>query len=210
MNSNIAKQRLSEVVRIDTITSSQGDFLATHVPVKKLQLLKKYDSNTTSSSDKTYSEEEIYRNVVLNPKNKHQFILVIGSSGAGKSHLIRWFDAKLERTHPDDEVVLFVRRSDNSLKGTIKQLLEKEEIAQIPNKEVYERLIRATSNIDEKKDEQVVQLLLRFNTGGGNSTLDNESHTLQINWLFVILLPPIDRTSMQKFQSTSRFFPPSS
>ena len=154
MKSNIAKQRLSEVVRVDTITSSQGDFLATHVPVKKLQLLKKYDSNTTS--DKTYSEEEIYRNVVLNPKNKHQFVIVIGSSGAGKSHLIRWFDAKLEKTHRDDEVVLFVRRSDNSLKGTIKQLLEKEEIAQIPNKEVYERLVRATSNIDEKKLKDMI------------------------------------------------------
>lgn len=28
MNSEIAKQRLSEVVRIDTITSSYGDFMA--------------------------------------------------------------------------------------------------------------------------------------------------------------------------------------
>lgn len=175
MNSNIAKQRLSEVVRIDTITSSQGDFLATHVPVKKLQLLKKYDSNT--ASDKTYSEEEIYKNVVLNPKNKHQFVLVIGSSGAGKSHLIRWFDAKLEKTHPDDEVVLFVRRSDNSLKGTIKQLLEKEEIAQIPNKKVYERLVRATSNIDEKKLKDMIyqNFIVEIKNDDGSS---NEEVTL--------------------------------
>lgn len=175
MNSSIAKQRLSEVIRIDTITSSQGDFLATHVPMKKLQLLKKYDYSTVSSSDKTFTEEEIYKNVVLNPKNKHQFVLVIGSSGAGKSHLIRWFDAKLEKTQPDNEVVLFVRRSDNSLKGTIKQLLGKEEIAQIPNKEIYERLIRATSNIDEKKLKDMIYqnfiIEIKNDDGNGNEEI---------------------------------------
>lgn len=148
MNSEVAKQRLSEVVRIDTITSSYGDFLATHVPFKQIQLQKEYDSNAVS---KTYTEEEIYKRVVLNPKDQHQFVLVIGSSGAGKSHLIRWFDAKIERQKPDSEVVLFVRRSDNTLKGTIKQLLEKPEVASIQNKDLYDRLVKATSTISESK-----------------------------------------------------------
>ncbi|MCI9178960.1 MAG: ATP-binding protein [Lachnospiraceae bacterium] len=148
MNSEIAKQRLSEVVRIDTITSSYGDFMATHVPFKQIQLQKEYD---VSSASKTYTEEQIYKKVVLNPKDQHQFVLVIGSSGAGKSHLIRWFDAKIEKQKPDSEVVLFVRRSDNTLKGTIKQLLEKPEVASIQNKDLYERLVNATSTISESK-----------------------------------------------------------
>lgn len=148
MNSEVAKQRLSEVVRIDTITSSYGDFMATHVPFKQIQLQKEYDSSAIS---KTYTEEQIYKRVVLNPKNQHQFVLVIGSSGAGKSHLIRWFDAKIEKQKPDSEVVLFVRRSDNTLKGTIKQLLEKPEVASIQNKDLYERLVNATSAISESK-----------------------------------------------------------
>ena len=148
MNSEVAKQRLSEVVRIDTITSSYGDFMATHVPFKQIQLQKEYDTSATS---KTYTEEQIYKKVVLNPKDQHQFVLVIGSSGAGKSHLIRWFDAKIERQKPENEVVLFVRRSDNTLKGTIKQLLEKPEVSSIQNKELYERLVNATSTISESK-----------------------------------------------------------
>ena len=148
MNSEVAKQRLSEVIRIDTITSSYGDFMATHVPFKQIQLQKVYDSSVTS---KTYTEEQIYQKVVLNPKDQHQFVLVIGSSGAGKSHLIRWFDAKIERQKPDNEVVLFVRRSDNTLKGTIKQLLEKPEVASIQNRDLYERLVNATSTISESK-----------------------------------------------------------
>ena len=44
-----------------------------------------------------------------------------------------------------------MRRSDNTLKGTIKQLLEKTEVASIPNKELYERLVNATSTISESK-----------------------------------------------------------
>jgi len=154
MNSSIAKQRLSEVIRVDTITSSYGDFLATHVQFKKIQLQKKYDPNTFN--DRSYTEEQIYKSIVLNPKNQHQVALVIGSSGAGKSHLIRWFDAKLEKIKSENEVVLFVRRSDNSLKGTIKQLLEKPEVANISNKDVYERLVKATSSIDEKKLKDMI------------------------------------------------------
>lgn len=148
MNIEIAKQRLSEVVRIDTITSTYGDFLATHVPFTNIQLQRVYDSNAPG---KVYTEEEIYKRIVLNPKDKHQFVLVIGSSGAGKSHLIRWLDAKVERQKPDNEVVLFVRRSDNTLKGTIKQLLEKPEVSSIKNKDLYDRLVNATSTISESK-----------------------------------------------------------
>ena len=149
MNSEIAKQRLSEVVRIDTITSSFGDFMVTHVPFKQIQLQKEFDGNVTSGI--AYTEEQVYKRVVLNPKDQHQFVLVIGSSGAGKSHLIRWFDAKIERNKPENEVVLFVRRSDNTLKGTIKQLLEKPEVASIKNKDLYDRLVNATSTISESK-----------------------------------------------------------
>ena len=149
MNSEIAKQRLSEVIRIDTITSSYGDFMATHVPFKQIQLQKEYNGSTIST--KLYTEEQIYNKIVLNPRDQHQFVLVIGSSGAGKSHLIRWFDAKIEKQKPENEVVLFVRRSDNTLKGTIKQLLEKPEVASIKNKDLYDRLITATSTISESK-----------------------------------------------------------
>lgn len=152
MNSEIAKDRIGEVIRIDTVTSTQADFLATHVPVKNIHIRKKWDSK----SDRVMTEEQVFNKYVLNSDNNHQFIIVIGSSGAGKSHLIRWFAARLEQSVPENEVVLFVRRSDNSLKGTIKQLLELPEVASIPNKEVYDRLVRATSTIDNKKLKDMI------------------------------------------------------
>ena len=152
MDSQVAKKRIGDVIRVDTITSSQADFLATHVEVKNIQLTKSYDGKVL----KTLSEQEALTKYVLNPKDEHQLILVVGLSGTGKSHLIRWFSTKLEQIHSENEVVLFIRRSDNSLKGTIKQLLALDEVAKIPNKDVYERLMRATAVIDNKKLKDMI------------------------------------------------------
>ena len=131
MNITIAKNRISSVVKPDSITASQGDFLATHVAIKKLSVLDKFSLVPETSS--YFSEEEIYRQYVLNPNNEHQFIAVYGQSGTRKSHLIRWLDANFQNDRPDNEVVLFVRRSDNTLKGTIRQLLAMPEVCNIAN-----------------------------------------------------------------------------
>ena len=42
MNSEIAKSRIGEVIRIDTVASTQADFLATHVPVNHIHIKKKF------------------------------------------------------------------------------------------------------------------------------------------------------------------------
>lgn len=149
MNSDIAKERISYVARPDSITSSEGDFLATHVAIKRLQVLDKFD--ISPAGGKAYTEEDIFKQYVSNPEDKHQFIAVYGQSGTGKSHLIRWFEARYEQNRPKDEVVLFIRRSDNTLKGTIRQLLEKPEVQGISNRDVYERLVKASMSVEENK-----------------------------------------------------------
>jgi len=171
MNSQIAKKRISDVIRVDTITSSRADFLATHVEVKNIQLTKSYDGKT----EKILSEQEALNQYVFNPNNQHQLILVVGLSGTGKSHLIRWFSTRLDSIHAENEVVLFIRRSDNSLKGTIKQLLDLEEVAQIPNKDIYDRLVRASSVIDEKKLKSTIyhQFIVEIENDENDEILSN-------------------------------------
>lgn len=154
MNSEIAKERITAVARPDSITYSEGDFLATHVAVKKLELLDKFVLNPTGG--KEYSEEDVFKQYVSNPSDIHQFIAVYGQSGTGKSHLIRWFAARYEQIKSSDEVVLFIRRSDNTLKGTIRQLLEKPEVQGMSNKEVYERLAKATVSVEENKLKDLI------------------------------------------------------
>lgn len=154
MNKEIAKKRIGEVLKPDTMTTSRADFLATHVAINNLELYSKFDPTDTSKSVRfreAKSEEDVLTQFVMHPGNNHQFLLVVGESGAGKSHLIRWFGERLLNEKPEDEVILFVRRSDNTLKGTIKQLLDKPEIAELNNREIYKRLVEATAVVDENK-----------------------------------------------------------
>lgn len=149
MDVSIARQRLSAVVKPDSITAAQGDFLATHVPLGRLRLLHKFEIAPTGGTE--CGEEAVYEQFVRNPENRHQLIAVYGQSGTGKSHLIRWFEARFRAHLPADEVVLFIRRSDNTLKGTIRQLLDLPEVQEIANKDVYDRLTRAVVYEDEAK-----------------------------------------------------------
>ena len=174
MNLSIARERLSSVIRPDSITISQGDFLVTHVELKKLVLLNKFEFVPTSK--KYTSEEEIYEKFIVNPTNRHQFIVVYGQSGTGKSHLIRWFEARYKADLPDNEVVLFIRRSDNTLKGTIRQLLEKPEVQDITNKDIIKRLANASVAVPEDKLKDMIyhHFIIEIDN-------DNDEHEIQLN-----------------------------
>jgi len=155
MNIAIAKNRISQVLRVDSIDSTDSDFLATHVPFRKIVV-------STKSGDQFEeafkSEQDIYRDIFSNEQtqHEHQFVIVEGSSGAGKSHFIRWLYARLTAVEEKDDVVLLIRRSDNTLKGTIRQLLEIKEVKEISNKEAYERLVKANQAITESKFKSTI------------------------------------------------------
>lgn len=174
MDLSIARERLAAVVKPDSITASQGDFLATHVEIKKLMLLNKFEFVPTL--EKFASEEDIYKRFIINPSNRHQFIVVYGQSGTGKSHLIRWFEARYKADRPDDEVVLFIRRSDNTLKGTIRQLLEKPEVQDIGNKEIIKRLANASAAVPEDTLKDMIYHNFIIETNN-----DNDEHEIQLN-----------------------------
>lgn len=154
MNSDIAIIRAADVVKPDSITTNQCDFLATHVPLKTLVHTKVFEINP--KSDTPLSEEKLYQDIIANHDNKHQFIIIHGDSGTGKSHLIRWFKTRFDNEKPSNEVVLFIRRSDNTLKGTIGQLLESKEIGQMANKEAYKRLVKAGEAVAESKLKDMI------------------------------------------------------
>lgn len=150
MNLSIAKSRINDVLMRNSIDSSQADFLATHVPFKKITV-----NNVFNSLESTFefSEEEFYNQYFCNADlyDAHQLIVVEGSSGSGKSHFIRWLNAKLTGSGLETDIVILIRRDDNTLKGTIQQLLDVDVIKNIKNKEMYERLVRANKAISEVK-----------------------------------------------------------
>lgn len=134
MNVAIAKERRNDILKVDSINSSNADFMITHVPFRKICVRENLQSNISEH----LSEEEIYSKFFANSDvyNRHQFIIVEGSSGSGKSHFIRWLNAKLQPVvDAGTDVVLLIRRSDNTLKGTIKQLLNIDAVRNIKNKD---------------------------------------------------------------------------
>lgn len=147
MNIEVAKARYKSVFRPDVINNTQGDFLATHVPMKNLYVT---DHADLTSQDRKHplTEEEVFEHF-FSQSDDDQFVLVKGASGAGKSHLIRWFYTMLLLRKRDDEIVLPIRRADNTLKGTIKQLIEMPEVKNLPNKELYKKLTSASTTMPE-------------------------------------------------------------
>lgn len=155
MNSDIVKKRLDEVIENDATAESTEDFFATHVSFDQLALLDNFAFEPPADIKKT-TEEDVFEKYVNNPNNLHQFIVVYGEAGTGKSHLIRWFKEKFEKTKSSNEVVLFLNRSDNSLKGTIKQLLGKPEVSNLENRELYDRLTSASASIEPQKLKDMI------------------------------------------------------
>ena len=173
MNIDIARKRYMDVIRPDVMHNSQGDFLATHVPMKKLYVTEHLtDHAEVPEQDKRNpkSEEEVYEQF-MGEKEKDQFVLVIGDSGAGKSHLIRWINSMLEIRKADNEIVLPIRRADNTLKGTIRQLIELPEVRDLPNRELYKKLASAATAVPEKelKESIYYQFIIQIESDDGKA-----------------------------------------
>lgn len=150
MNKQNVLNRLSDVLNVDSINSTKADFLSTHVPFRKITVTNDLSGTPTLEY---ISEDEIFNKYFADSLkcDQHELIVVDGSSGSGKSHFIRWIEAKLSTEDNQNDVVLMIRRSDNTLKGTIKQFLNIEEVKNIRNKDVYERLVKANQNVSEQK-----------------------------------------------------------
>lgn len=147
MNLEVAKQRYKDVFLPDVIDNSQGDFLAKHVPMKTLYYTD-HAELVEQDTKHPLTEEKIY-DLLFSENEDDQFVLVKGASGAGKSHLIRWMNTMLELRKKDSEIIIPIRRADNTLKGTIRQLISHPVVENMPNKDLYKKMASASTTIPE-------------------------------------------------------------
>ena len=115
----------NHVIKKDSTSTDSDYFMATHVPFQSLEFIA---SGDTGLSPKRLTEEDIYHNCFAANSNHHQMIMVRGTNGTGKSHLICWLYNRLifDREHydPEKEKVVFLRRLRNTCRGAIQQMLE--------------------------------------------------------------------------------------
>lgn len=122
VNRCLTVRPLGDVIKTDVVSSDDSDFMAVHVPFKELRFA---DGGSSDTPFISVSEDELYSRVIMGVRDRHQFVIVRGPNGAGKSHLIRWMAVRLQRDiDTAHEAVLFIKRADNTLKGTLQQLID--------------------------------------------------------------------------------------
>ena len=149
MNKSYLRKRYEEVIKTNALVANIDDFLVTHVPFKQLKYC---ESGIIDNGITNYTEEEIFNKFVIENKERHNFVIVQGDNGSGKSHFIRWLKYKYDNENRDDsEVSIIIERENNTLQTTIKQLLNDELIRNCIGEEELKKLSQANENIATEK-----------------------------------------------------------
>jgi hypothetical protein len=146
LNKSKVLRRLSKVIHTDAKQVEMWDFLATHSPFKNLKYTN--DGNEIVAPQ-IISEEKFFKNKVLNRVNKDQFMVVQGDNGTGKSHFIRWIKEKFVNQSPSGEEVIFIARSQNTLRGALEQIINSEVFTNEFRQKNLDKLINANENLSE-------------------------------------------------------------
>lgn len=158
-------QRVTDVIRTDATTPSKTYFLATHTPFRNLRCV---DSGVSNLNLRQVDEEKFFVEEILGKRNQHQFLIVQGDNGSGKSHFIRWLKEKCEsQVDKEKEAVLFIARSQNTLRGTLEQMLASDVFPPDFRKEKLKGLIEANQHLSAAALQQ--NIILQFAASANNA-----------------------------------------
>ncbi|MEV0769607.1 protein DpdH [Nocardia salmonicida] len=118
---NLCWSPLTAISTLNTeaVSPAPEVFFATHVP---LRIRRRHPNLSDDDSVVEVDEQEVRRDFLQRePVNGVVLMPVLGESGSGKSHLVRWIAGK---TPSDDQrAVIYVEKSKTSLRGLIEVLL---------------------------------------------------------------------------------------
>lgn len=109
--------RLSEVLSADAMTMGSENFLPTHVR----RSLRRVENTNTNNYQGDVAATDMLREFLSPDKSHHQSV-VIGTSGRGKSRVIRWLAIHAPET--STRRVVLIDKSDLNLRGVIGRVLE--------------------------------------------------------------------------------------
>ncbi len=168
--------RSEQVQRIMNVEATQPPdhiFLATHHPLAMYQ-----QALIEASSPVAYNEQKFLKDF-LTPES-FAFVPVIGDSGTGKSHLIRWLAANIEST--EKRKVLLIPKIGTNLKDIIDKILDIEGIEGQKFDEYRQRLNQATSTLTmpQAREQLLNNLAAAVGRNGRHdrSQLDEEQNYL--------------------------------
>ena len=137
------------IIPVEAETPSDGVFLATHstIPITQRDLV------NSAVGGKIVDEHALLRAVQDQPADL-PIIPILGKSGSGKSHLVRWLRIHLDTA--DSTRIIFVPKYRMSLRGILELILEH---ADGPRADELRTKVAKAG--DAAKDEKTAQLRLR-------------------------------------------------
>lgn len=148
-------------------------FMATHVPFRDLEFIEFGD---TESKPIHMNENQIYDQYIVNKANKHQMLIVRGTHGSGKSHLICWLHNRFVSDpinyNPDKEKVVFLRRLRNTVRGAVQQMLDE---GLVRDKDLQDKFKKFTNSTESRSEEEFkvtiyTEYALKTQTDGSGDT----------------------------------------
>lgn len=106
---------VSQVMNTEALDMPDHLFLATHHPIKMYRIDLLNDEKGLE-----YDEESFLRDFMSTPD--YNFITILGESGTGKSHLVRWLSANIPAS--PGRRVLLIRKARTNLKEIIRTILQ--------------------------------------------------------------------------------------
>ncbi|GII52780.1 hypothetical protein Pth03_11690 [Planotetraspora thailandica] len=111
----------SATVSTEAVNPSAGVFLATHAPLRIRRSL--INGRSLTPTDATVDERTVLQDFLDAKSNTGTLLMpVVGDSGSGKSHLVRWV-----REHIPPSArrrMIYLEKSETSLKSVVEKLLE--------------------------------------------------------------------------------------
>ncbi|MFF4802317.1 protein DpdH [Streptomyces sp. NPDC001351] len=140
----------SATINTEAISPHRSVFLATHAPLRITRALVSADRQVQPLGDRI--DEWSVLNDFLTKKSDSGalLMLVLGDSGAGKSHLVRWVREQIPTVAHDSDAheVIYLERSMTSLKAVVKALIAKAESRELEQLRVD--IDRFTTEIDHE------------------------------------------------------------
>lgn len=136
-------EAVSTCIKHEAETLDKAVFLAVHQPMRLLRV----GEGTKQGSGQVCTEQDLFAAFMTETLAEGRVILPIeGSSGVGKSHVIRWIDAQLERRADREKRHIIRVPKGMSLKGVLRLLLEGLDGTRYA--ELREKLIGAREKLD--------------------------------------------------------------
>lgn len=108
-------------INTEAISPSRAVFFATHAP---LRIRRRHPEGRADARTTEVTEEQVWQDFLNRPTANGVLLMpVVGESGAGKSHLVRWIHEKTPDT--PTRSVIYLPKTSTSLRAVVRTLLDK-------------------------------------------------------------------------------------